>query len=218
MGPSRSEALGILEAAGVVAIVRLDDAARLRPVVEALEAGQVRVVEITLTTPGALEALASLSAALDGRVLLGAGTVLDGETARLAVLAGARFVVAPTFRPAVVEVCRRYGVLAIPGAYTPTEVLAAWESGADLVKVFPAGTLGPGYLRELAGPLPQVRLIATGGVTVENAAAFLDAGAVAVGVGGALVDREALARGDVARITSQAARLTSAVRAARGRS
>jgi 2-dehydro-3-deoxyphosphogluconate aldolase/(4S)-4-hydroxy-2-oxoglutarate aldolase len=218
MGPSRSESLGIVEEAGVVAVVRLDDAARLRSVVEALDAGHVHVVEIALTTPGALEALATLSEALGSRVLLGAGTVLDAETARLAVLAGARFVVAPTFRPAVVETCRRYDAVAIPGALTPTEVLTAWESGADLVKVFPARALGPSYLRELAGPLPQVRLLATGGVTVENAGAFLAAGAVAVGVGGALVEREAVARGDFAHITSQAARLTSAVRAARERS
>src|SRR5262249_35848485 len=123
------------------------------------------------------------------------------ETARLAILAGARFIVGPTFRPAVLEVCHRYDVLAIPGAFTPTEILSAWEAGADLVKVFPAARLGPGYVKDVLSPLPQVRLLMTGGVTTENAAELLAAGAVAVGVGGSLVDREAVARGDYARIT-----------------
>ena len=169
-----------------------------------------------MTMRGALEALSSLSAEVGDRLLVGAGTVLDVETARLVIQAGARFVVAPTFRAAVVEMCRRYDVVAIPGAYTPTEIVTAWEAGADLVKVFPAGGLGPGYVKDLQGPLPQLRLVPTGGVTAENAGAFLAAGAVAVGVGGALVEREAVRRGDYARITEQARRLLRAVRAARG--
>ena len=151
-----------------------------------------------------------------GQILLGAGTVLDAETARLAILAGARFIVSPTFSARVVELCHRYDVVAMPGAYTPTELVTAWEAGADLVKVFPAGGLGPGYLADLRGPLPQLRLVPTGGVTAENAGAFLAAGAVAVGVGGALVEREAVARGEYGRMTEQALRLTRAIRAARG--
>ena len=151
-------------------------------------------------------------------MLIGAGSVLDAETARPAILAGARFVVGPTFRPAVVELCHRYDVLAIPGAYTPTEILSALEAGADLVKVFPAVALGPAYVRNVLGPLPHLRLLPTGGVTTENAAEFLDAGAVAVGVGGALLDGEALARGDYPRVTEAARRLTSAISAACGRS
>lgn len=212
---SRAETVATLEALGAVAVVRLEDAARLRPVVEALAAGEVRAVEVTMTTGGALDALAVLIPTLGDQLLIGAGTVLDAETARLAILAGARFVVAPTFSPRVVEVCHRYDVVAIPGGYTPSEILTAWEAGADLVKVFPASGLGPTYLKELRGPLPQLRLVPTGGVTAENAGAFLAAGAAAVGVGGALVEREAVARSDFRRITEQAHRLTRAVRAAR---
>ena len=214
--PSRAEAVATIEKLGAIAVVRLDDAARLRPVVEALAAGGVRAIEVTTTIPGALDALAALKRSPIGQILLGAGTVLDAETARLAILAGARFIVSPTFSARVVELCHRYDVVAMPGAYTPTELVTAWEAGADLVKVFPAGGLGPGYLADLRGPLPQLRLVPTGGVTAENAGAFLAAGAVAVGVGGALVEREAVARGEYGRMTEQALRLTRAIRAARG--
>jgi 2-dehydro-3-deoxyphosphogluconate aldolase / (4S)-4-hydroxy-2-oxoglutarate aldolase len=202
---------------GVIAVVRLDDTGRLPAVVEALAAGGVRAIEVTMTMSGALDALAELSLACGDRLLVGAGTVLDAETARLAILAGARFLVAPTFRPAFVEICHRYDVVAMPGAYTPTEILTAWEAGADLVKVFPASALGPGYLKELTGPLPQLRLVPTGGVTVENAGAFLAAGACAIGVGGAMLPRDAVARGDLEQVTSYARRLTTAARAARER-
>ena len=212
---SRAESVAALEAFGAIAVVRLEDAARLRPVVEALAAGEVRAIEVTLTMPGALEALAALGPAFGDQILVGAGTVLDAVTARLAILAGARFIVAPTFSASVVEICHRYEVVAVPGAYTPTEILTAWEAGADLVKVFPAGGLGPGYLKDLRGPLPQLRLVPTGGVTAENVGAFLAAGAAAVGVGGSLVEREAVASGDYARITEQARRLKQAIRAAR---
>jgi 2-dehydro-3-deoxyphosphogluconate aldolase/(4S)-4-hydroxy-2-oxoglutarate aldolase len=207
---SRVDALRTIERQRAIAVVRLDDAAQLLAVIEALAAGDVGVVEITVTIPGALEALGALRSKLDSRILIGAGSVLDPETARLAILAGAAFVVGPAFRPDVVSLCHRYDVLAIPGAYTPTEIVAAWEAGADLVKVFPAGGLGPSYLRDLAGPLPGVRLVPTGGVTLENAAAFLAAGAFAVGVGGALVPRDA--KGDYARITEHARQLSRAVR------
>jgi 2-dehydro-3-deoxyphosphogluconate aldolase/(4S)-4-hydroxy-2-oxoglutarate aldolase len=213
--PSRAESVAAIEALGAIAVVRLENAARLRSVIDALAAGEVRAIEVTLTMPGALDALAGLGPALGDQILVGAGTVLDAETARLAILAGARFVVAPTFSPGVVRVCHRYEVVAVPGAYTPTEILTAFEGGADLVKVFPAGGLGPGYLEDLRGPLPQLRLVPTGGVTAENAGAFLAAGAVAVGVGGALVERDAVARGDYARVTEQARRLTRAIRTAR---
>jgi 2-dehydro-3-deoxyphosphogluconate aldolase/(4S)-4-hydroxy-2-oxoglutarate aldolase len=206
--PSRLNTLRTIAAARAIAVIRLKEAAHLRPVVEALAAGDVRVVEITMTMPGALEALAELR---DHEVLVGAGSVLDSETARLVILAGARFVVAPTFCPRVVEMSHRYDVVAIPGALTPTEILTASEAGADLVKVFPAGRLGPAYLQDLRGPLPGVRMVATGGVTAENAAEFLAAGAFAVGVGGALVEQEAVARGDFQRITQQARRLRKAV-------
>jgi 2-dehydro-3-deoxyphosphogluconate aldolase/(4S)-4-hydroxy-2-oxoglutarate aldolase len=215
---SRGDCIRSLETLGAVAVLRLKDATRLRAVVEALAEGGVRAVETTMTIPGALDAMASLISELDGQVLIGAGSVLDAETARLAILAGVRFVVGPTFSPAVLTTCHRYGVAAVPGAYTPTEIVTAWEAGADLVKVFPAGGLGPEYFRDLRGPLPQLRLMPTGGVTAENAGAFLRAGAAVLGVGGALIDREAVAHGDYGRVTQQARRLMDAVRAAREKS
>jgi 2-dehydro-3-deoxyphosphogluconate aldolase/(4S)-4-hydroxy-2-oxoglutarate aldolase len=214
---SRMETLRAIERECAVAILRVEDAAQLVPVVDALAAGDVRAIEVTMTIPGALDVLPELTSRAFGRAVVGAGTVLDAETARLVILAGARFVVGPTFRPDIVQLCHRYDVAAIPGAYTPTEILAAWEAGADLVKLFPAGRLGPAYLRDVLAPLPQLRLLPTGGVTADNAADFLAAGAVAVGLGGALVDRDAVARGDYARITEQARRLASAVREARQR-
>jgi len=212
---SRAETIRAIETQGAIAVVRLDDAAQLRPVADALAAGEIRAIEVTLTMRGALAALATLSADAGERMVVGAGSVLDAETARLSILAGARFVVAPIFSPAVVEMCHRYDVVAIPGAYTPTEIVTAWQAGADLVKLFPAGGLGPGYLSDLRAPLPQLRLVPTGGVSADNAAAFLAAGAVAVGVGGALVERGAVARGDYARLTAEARRLKQAIRSAR---
>jgi 2-dehydro-3-deoxyphosphogluconate aldolase/(4S)-4-hydroxy-2-oxoglutarate aldolase len=214
---SRTEYVETIRRLGVIAVVRLDDAAQLGRVVEALDAGDVRLIELTMTIPRALDGLSTIASTHGERSIIGAGSVLDAETARLAILAGARFVVGPTFDAAVVEMCHRYDVVAIPGAYTPTEILTAWQAGADLVKLFPASALGPGYLKELKGPLPHVRLVPTGGVTAENAGAFVEAGAAAVGVGGALVPRDAVARGDFARVTEYARRLTAAVRTVRER-
>ncbi len=213
----RTDTVSAIRALGVIAVLRLDDPAKLRPVVDALAEGEIRAVEITMTMPGALDALAALSRSGGDQLLLGAGSVLDAETARLAILAGARFVIAPTFRPSLVEMCHPYDVAAVPGAYTPTEILTAWEGGADLVKLFPARALGPDYLKELRGPLPQVALVPTGGVSVEDAGVFLAAGAVAVGVGGALVARDVVARGEYGRITDYARRLMRTIRAERER-
>jgi 2-dehydro-3-deoxyphosphogluconate aldolase/(4S)-4-hydroxy-2-oxoglutarate aldolase len=178
----------------IVAIVRSPDSQQLVEVVQALADGGVEVVEITFTVPGALHVLQQVRAALGDRVLLGAGTVLDPETARAALLGGAEFIVAPTVHPGVIRLCRRYGKLVMPGAFTPTEILAAWEAGADIVKVFPADVGGPGYLKAIRGPLPQVRLMPTGGVDLETAAAFLQAGACALGIGSQLVEPQAVAR------------------------
>jgi 2-dehydro-3-deoxyphosphogluconate aldolase/(4S)-4-hydroxy-2-oxoglutarate aldolase len=214
---SRTETVEAIRRLGVIAVVRLDDVAQLRAVVDALAAGGVQALELTMTTSGALDGLAALRVAGGRQLIVGAGTVLDAETARLAIVAGARFVVAPTLNAAVVAMCHRFDVVAIPGAYTPTEILAACEAGADLIKLFPASGLGPGYLKELSGPLPQLRLVPTGGINAENAASFIAAGAVAVGVGGALVAPGAVARGDFACITDSARRLTTAIRAARER-
>src|SRR5438034_6039413 len=157
-----------------------------------------------MSVPNALDVLRQVRQALGDRLLLGAGTVLDPETARAALLAGAEYIVAPTVNLDVIRLCQRYDKLVMPGAFTPTEVLTAWEAGADVVKVFPADVVGPAFFKALRGPLPQVRLMPTGGVDLTTAAEFLKAGAVCLGVGGQLVDPKAVAAGDLARITATA--------------
>jgi 2-dehydro-3-deoxyphosphogluconate aldolase/(4S)-4-hydroxy-2-oxoglutarate aldolase len=201
--------------AGVIAIVRLDSAGQLGQVARAIKAGGVDVIEFTMTTPGALDIIAASSREFGEQVLLGAGTVLDAETARAAILAGARFIVSPTLNPATVELCHRYSAVAVPGTFTPTEILTAWEWGADLVKVFPAGTGGPGYIKAVLAPLPQVRLVPTGGVNLKNAADYIQAGAAAVAVGGGLVNKKLVAAGDFNALTETARGLVAAVRQAR---
>jgi 2-dehydro-3-deoxyphosphogluconate aldolase/(4S)-4-hydroxy-2-oxoglutarate aldolase len=198
----------------IVAVVRAKSGELLADVAEALAAGGVEVVEITFTVPKADRVLAVVADRLRDRVLLGAGTVLDTETARIALLSGAQFIVSPTINFDVITICRRYGKLVMPGAFTPTEVLSAWQAGADIVKVFPCDVLGPGYLKTLRGPLPQIRLLPTGGVNLQTAAAFLQAGACALGIGGSLVDPEAVAAGDLKRIESLARQFVEIVRQA----
>jgi len=200
---------------GIVAIIRSPSPDQLVDVAEALLAGGVEVVEITFTVPRAPQVLQQIADRLGDRVLLGAGTVLDSETARIALLAGAQFIVSPTVNPDVIRLCRRYDKLVIPGAFTPTEVLTAWETGADLVKVFPSDFVGPGYLKILKGPLPQVRLLPTGGVTLASAPAFLEAGAFAVGISSALVEPAALVSGDLRRIESLARQFIDVVKKTR---
>jgi 2-dehydro-3-deoxyphosphogluconate aldolase/(4S)-4-hydroxy-2-oxoglutarate aldolase len=211
----RAESFQRVTCCGVVAIVRLTSADDLLAVARAVLAGGVDVVEFTMTTPGALDVLRDGTREFGDEILLGAGTVLDPETARAAILAGARFVVSPTLRRETIETCHRYGVLAIPGAFTPTEILTAWEWGADLVKVFPATTGGPRYLRDVLAPLPQVALMPTGGVDLDNTEAFIRAGARAVAVGSNLVDPRALAERDFAQLTKSAAQYRAAVEAGR---
>jgi 2-dehydro-3-deoxyphosphogluconate aldolase/(4S)-4-hydroxy-2-oxoglutarate aldolase len=201
---------------GIVAIVRSPSSEQLVEAARALADGGVTSIEITLTVPGALQVIEQVRAALDEHILVGAGTVLDAETARAALLAGAEFVVSPTLNLDVIRLCKRYDKLVMPGAFTPTEVLAAWEAGADIVKVFPGDVGGPAYLKALQGPLPQVRLMPTGGVTLETAADFLRAGACCLGVGGALVEAEALRERNMSRIRSLAERFVQIVRQVRG--
>lgn len=200
---------------GVVAIVRLDSPAHLLSTANAIAEGGITVIEFTMTTPGALEVLARASEAMGDRVVLGAGTVLDQETARAAILAGARFIVSPTLSERVIETCRRYGIASIPGAYSPTELLRAWECGADLVKLFPATGLGPQFVRDVLAPLPQLKIVATGGVTLDNAPDFIRAGARAVAVGSSLVDRASVAAGAFDVLTDRARRFREAVHGAR---
>jgi len=201
---------------GLVAVVRAPDTSHLVEVIAALAEGGVGVAEVTFTVPGALDVLKAAKAQLGDRVLLGAGTVLDPETARAALLAGAEFIVSPTLNFDVIRLCKRYDKLVFPGAFTPTEILAAWEAGADVVKVFPADVLGPAYFKAMRGPLPQIRLMPTGGVDLNTAGEFLRAGACCLGVGSQLVDPKAVARQDFEYLRGLAWQYTQAVRLARG--
>jgi 2-dehydro-3-deoxyphosphogluconate aldolase / (4S)-4-hydroxy-2-oxoglutarate aldolase len=214
---SREQALQQVLDCGVVAVVRSPDSRQLVEVVRALADGGVTVVEITMSVPGALDVLRQVTDALGERILLGAGTVLDAETARAVLLAGAQYVVAPTLNLDVIRLCRRYDKLVMPGAFTPTEILTAWEAGADIVKVFPADVLGPAFFKALRGPLPQVRVMPTGGVDLSNAGEFLRAGACCLGVGGQLVEPKAVAARDFERLRELARQYVAVVRAARGR-
>ena len=204
-----------LEALGVVAVVRLKDAARVRAAVDALALGGVRAIEVTMTVPGAVEVVRQLSAALPDGFLLGAGTVLDADTARAVIDAGASFVVGPVFRPDVIRACHDRGAAAIPGCFSPTEILQAHDAGADIVKVFPATSLGPQFIKDVRAPLPQVKLMPTGGVTLDNAGDWIRAGAAAVGLGTALVDAQAIERGDFDVLTANARRVVASVARAR---
>lgn len=195
----------------IVAVVRLDSADELVKVANALKEGGITTIEFTMSAPGVLEMIREATVHFGRDVLMGAGTVLDPETARAAILAGAEFIVTPSLNLATIEVCKRYGKPVIPGALTPTEILTAWEAGADMVKVFPASVMGPAYLKAVLAPLPQLRLVPTGGVSAENAAEYLKAGATALGVGGKLVDKAAVARGDWNAITAEARRLVTAI-------
>ncbi len=200
---------------GLVAVVRAAEPTHLLNVIKALAEGGVSVAEVTLTVPNALDVIRAARADLGDRVLLGAGTVLDTETARAAILAGAEFIVSPTVNLDVIKLCRRYGKLVFPGAFTPTEILAAWEAGADVVKVFPADVLGPAFFKAMRGPLPQVRLMPTGGVDLNTAGEFLRAGACCLGVGSQLVDPKAVAREDFEYLRGLAWQYTQAVKMAR---
>src|SRR5213080_1010157 len=200
---------------GIVAVVRSSDSQQLVEAARALADGGVTVIEITMSVPNALAVVGRVRQALGDRVLLGAGTVLDAETARAVLLAGAEYLVAPTLNLEVIRLCQRYDKLVMPGCFTPTEVLAAWEAGADVVKVFPADPLGPAFFRAMRGPLPQVRLMPTGGVDLSTAAEYLRAGACCLGVGTQLVEPKAVAAGDFDRLSELAAEYVEVVRQVR---
>jgi 2-dehydro-3-deoxyphosphogluconate aldolase/(4S)-4-hydroxy-2-oxoglutarate aldolase len=204
-----------IEALGVVAVIRLKDPARLRAVVDAMAEGGVRALEVTMTVPGAVELIRALASSLPHGVLLGAGTVTDAATARAVIDAGACFVVGPVFRPDVIAACHERDVAVMPGCFSPTEILAAHECGADVVKVFPATMLGPQFIKDVRAPLPQVKLMPTGGVTLDNAGDWIRAGAVAVGLGSALLDAHAIDGGRFDVITANARRVVASVAAAR---
>ncbi len=183
----------LIEETGIIAIVRFDKPDELVYVARAISDGGVKVIEFTMTTPGALRVLETAASEFGDQVLLGAGTVLDPETARAAILAGAEFIVAPTLNNSVIELCHRYSKVCIPGAYTPTEILSAWQCGADFVKVFPAEALGPQFIKAVRAPLPQVKMIPVGGVTLDTIPAYIQAGVTAVAVGSNLAPKKMVA-------------------------
>jgi len=207
----------MLRDTGVVAVIRTSNPSDMVAVCRALHKGGVKFVEITMTVPGALDivhdAVGQMS---DTDIQIGVGTVLDGETARAAILAGASYVVSPIFDADVVRVCKTYGVVVMPGALTPTEVVTAWRAGADVVKIFPGDVGGPEYLKALKEPLPQIEILPTKGVNFDTVSAFIKAGAIAVGTGNALVTKAQMEARDYAGITDNAKRFTRIVREARG--
>src|SRR3954452_16178678 len=201
---------------GIVAVVRAESGESLVKVVRALADGGVTAAEITFTVPDAIDVIRQVRKEVGDAIVLGAGTVLDTETARVALLAGAEYIVSPTVNVEVIRLCRRYDKAIMPGAFTPTEVLTAWEAGADVVKIFPSDLGGPAYLKALRGPLPQVRVMPTGGVDLITAEGFLKAGACCLGIGGSLVEPKAVASGDFARIQDLAGQYAAIVRRFRG--
>ena len=208
---TRDEALRIILETKVIAVIRMAEADKLRKVVEAVSRGGVRAIEITMTTPGALDAIGALAAGKPAGSLIGAGTVLDAATAADVIRAGAEFVVSPVLDAGMVRTCRDADRFVAPGAFSPTEILSAWRLGADVVKVFPATSLGPKFFKDVRGPLPQVRIMPTGGVSMANAADFLAAGACCVGIGTALLDKEIIRRGDWDSLTSRSRELVESL-------
>ncbi len=206
-----------IENGNVVAVVRLDDLSKAVDLTKALAAGGVTSVEFTFTNPRAAQVITTVREAVGDGAYIGAGTVLDAETARIAILAGAEYIVTPSFRTETIEMCRRYSIPTVIGAFTPTEILTAWETGADYVKVHPASLGGPRYFKDVLAPFPHIKLIPSGGVTLENAPEFIKAGAVAVGLGSALVDPKAIDAGDWASITARAKSLADSIAAAKSR-
>lgn len=210
----RSEKLARIRQTRIVAIMRAQSSEQLMAAANAIKAGGIDIIEVTMTTPGALDVIRTATAEFGDDVLFGAGSVLDPETARAAILAGAGFVVAPTLKVETIALCNRYGIPVMPGCYTPTECLTAYEAGADMVKLFPADVGGPAYLKAIRAPLPQLELVAVGGVDLDNIADFLAHGAAAVGLGGSLINQALLDRGDLTELTRRAEAFVAKVRSA----
>lgn len=208
----RSTVMNSLQTAGLVPVLRAASVDQALALASAIADGGVNVLEVTMTVPGALQVIRRLIQDRPG-ILIGAGTVLDPETARACILEGANFIVSPALNLRTIEICHRYSVAVLPGALTPTEILTAWDAGADAVKVFPASAMGgAGYLASLKGPLPHIRMIPTGGVSLATAAEFLHAGAFALGVGSDLADTKAMAAGKPELVTETARRYLAVLR------
>jgi 2-dehydro-3-deoxyphosphogluconate aldolase/(4S)-4-hydroxy-2-oxoglutarate aldolase len=201
---NKVQKLDLIHQTGIIAIMRASSSEQLIAAAGAIKQGGVRVIEVTMTTPGALNVIQSAKQQYGEKLLFGAGTALDSETARAAILAGADFVVAPTLNIEMIAMCNRYSIPVAPGCYTPTEMLAAWEAGADMIKLFPADVGGPGLVRAIRAPLPQLNIVPVGGVNLNTAAEFIKQGAYALGVGSSLVNQKLLDSGDMAELTRRA--------------
>ena len=213
---NRSEVIQQIIETGVIPVVRAASADEAMRAIDAIKEGGISVLEITMTVPGAVRVIEEVAARYGSEALVGAGTVLDAETARACILAGAEFIVSPALNLETIALCRRYGKVVMPGALTPTEVLAAWQAGADFVKVFPCDSVGGSkYIKSLKAPLPQIQVVPTGGVTLQTAADFIKAGASALGVGTDLVDVKALREGQGNLITERARRFIEIVKESR---
>lgn len=212
----KHEKLDLIRETGIIAIMRAQSSDQLIAAAEAIREGGVRVIEVTMTTPGALDIIAQATRKFGDDVSFGAGSILDAETARAAILAGAGFIVSPTLNLAVIALARRYGVPVLPGCYTPTEMLTAWEAGADMIKLFPASVGGPDLIQAILAPLPQLEIVPVGGVDLNTAADFIRKGAAALGVGSSLINQKLLDAGDMAELTCRAAAFMQGVKKGRG--
>ncbi|MBM3890941.1 MAG: bifunctional 4-hydroxy-2-oxoglutarate aldolase/2-dehydro-3-deoxy-phosphogluconate aldolase [Verrucomicrobia bacterium] len=214
---TRSQTLQRLLNPGVIAVIRADSSAQLINVADALVQGGAPTMEVTMTTPNALQVISDVRAKFGDAICIGVGTVLDTETARAAILAGAEYVVTPTLNIEVIKLCRRYAKPIIAGAYTPTEALTAWEAGADFIKIFPADQLGPAYIKAIKAPLPQLEIIPTGGVDLNTAGEFIKAGCAAVAAGSSFVSKEILKSQDWPKLIETAKKFVEVIARARGK-
>jgi len=214
---SKEEVLKKIVESGVVAVIRTKDTRRLQKVIEAVHKGGVKAIEITMTVPNAVEIIRAMAVSKPDDVVLGAGTITDVETAKAVIDAGAQFIVGPVLNLEIIKLCREHGIACMPGCYTPTEIFTAWQAGADVVKVFPATSLGPRYLKDIAGPFPQIKMMPTGGVSVDNVGEWIAAGAIAVGIGSDLLDKKAIEEERYDVLTERAARMTENVRIAQSK-
>jgi len=205
----RKETLSQILSSGVIAVIRMKDTQRLVKVIEAIQAGGVKCIEITMTVPSAVDIISHISRNAPAGVIVGAGTVTEKSAALDVIKAGARFVVGPALNLDILDVCRESDTVCMPGCFSPTEILAGWNAGADVIKVFPATSLGPKYFKDIAGPFPQIRLMPTGGVTIENVGEWVAAGAVAVGIGSDLLDKKAIEEEKYSILMGRAQRLTN---------
>ena len=212
----RTTTLARIEQGGVIAVLRGVEPAHVEPIATALVDGGITAIEVTADTPGVADLVSTLDTVVDGAAAIGAGTVLDAATARTVLLAGAEFIVTPTLDVGVIETANRYGVPVVPGIMTPTEAQRAMEAGADAVKLFPAATVGPNHLRAINGPLEQIPIVPTGGIDLDNAADYIAAGAIGVGVGGALLDADLIGAEDWASLAERARDFVEVVETARG--